>query len=381
MTAVSTVVDLYLDLNILLLAAVLPWLALAVGLRLAGLGDAVSLRLAVLRYGFLCVLAAPVIGLLFAGPPEPSGRAAGISVTDFVLAQYLQGRFTMDPFVMEGVLSFRGAAVAEVTAPQSWAGPAVVGVFLGGVAFFVLRLALAARKLRRVMQGSYPWRRFGRVDLHLSDTLTVPFSTRGLLRRHVVLPSVLLEREGDLRIAVAHEFQHLRQGDVEWEIVVQLLRPFLFWNPAFLMWKREVEELRELACDRRLVARRRLDVAGYCRCLLRVCHDSLAPRRLFAVRMPVVGLIPGEGHVRPHRAAGQLRRRMEALVEGRTDAQRPRLALALMLPVAGLVLLAAMAMQGSGDWSQDRLMLSTILNLERLEAMNATIPSLAVPGW
>ena len=38
-------------------------------------------------------------------------------------------------------------------------------------------------------------------------------------------------------------------------------------------------------------------------------------------------------------------------------------------------------MQRPGDWSQDRLMLSAILNLERFEALNATTPSLAVPGW
>jgi hypothetical protein len=34
------------------------------------------------------------------------------------------------------------------------------------------------------------------------------------------------------------------------------------------------------------------------------------------------------------------------------------------------VLLSAMAIQSPGDWSQDRLMLSTIVNLERLDEIN-----------
>jgi hypothetical protein len=371
--------DFYIDLNLLILVAVPLWLGAAAALRLAGLGDAVTLKLALLRRGFLAVLAAAAAAAVLEATGPATGRAAGYSVTDFVVAQYLQGRFTMDPFVLERLLVWRTELVAELAAPRG--GFAVLAVLAAaGAAVHLLRLALAAAKLRRVMRGSWPWRRLAGVDLHLCDTLAVPFSTRGLRRRHVVLPSALLERAGDLRIAVAHELQHLRQRDVEWEIAVQILRPLLFWNPAFLLWHRQVEGLRELACDRRLVARRRLDVGEYCRCLLRVCRDGMAPRRLFAVRMPVVGLVPGDGRASP-RSAALLRARMLALAEGRAEVIRPRLAFALILPLAGLTLAAALALRPSGDWSPDRLMLSTILNLERLAALNATVPSLAVPGW
>ena len=134
------------------------------------------------------------------------------------------------------------------------------------------------------------------------------------------------------------------------------------------------------------MARRRLGIAAYCQCLLRVCDDSLTPRRLFAVTMPVVGLLtaaPLHSGRRPFapRSAGLLRRRMEALVEARSEPAPARLSVMLLVPLAVLTFTAALAMQSAGDWSQDRLMLSTILNLARLDAMNATIPSLAVPGW
>lgn len=378
MAAADALLNVYIDLNLLVLVAVPLWLGLAGALRLAGLQDHVTLKLSVLRWGFAAVLAAAAVAALGGAVAPADGRAAGYSVSDFVVAQYLQGRFTMDPFLLERLLVLRSDLVAELAGLRGWG--AVVLLLLGlGTLAHLGRLALAARKLSGVMRSSWRWRRLGGVDLHLSDTLAVPFSTRGLWRRHVVLPSSLLERHGDLRMAVAHELQHLRQRDVEWEIAVQGLRLVLFWNPAFLLWQRQVERLRELACDRQLVARRRLDVAAYCRCLLRVCREGMAPRRLFAVRMPVVGLVPGD--IRRPRNAALLRARLEALVAGRAEVRRPGLALALILPLAALTLAAALALRPSGDWSPDRLMFSTILNLERLEALNATVPSLAVPGW
>jgi len=48
-----------------------------------------------------------------------------------------------------------------------------------------------------------------------------------------------------------------------------------------------------------------------------------------------------------------------------------------LLALTVTITLAALAIQRPGDWSQDRLMLSTIVNLERLEARNAVLARLA----
>ncbi|MGQ0565839.1 MAG: M56 family metallopeptidase [Gemmobacter sp.] len=368
--------DVYIDINILLLFACVLWLCANAGLRAAGLGHAVSARLAVLRWGFVAVLASPLVVAMVA-----ESLAAGFTLTDVIVAQYLQGRVQVDPFTLETMLTLRGQTTDALLAPKGWVAVTLGLALLAGVLFHAARLVLAWVLLRRVMRDSYLWRRFGAVELRLSDTVTVPFSTRSWRGRCVVLPSAMLARSDDLRIAVSHELQHLRQGDVEWEIGLACLRPLLFWNPAFHIWKRQVEEMRELSCDRRLMARRRLGVAAYCRCLLRVCDDSLTPRRLFAVTMPVVGLLTAERRPFAPRSASLLRRRMEALVEARSEPAPARLSLLLLAPLALLTFAAALAMQSAGDWSQDRLMLSTILNLERMDALNASIPSLAVPGW
>ena len=381
MITADMALDVYIDINILLVFACVLWLAATAGLRAAGLGHAVSARLSLLRWGFLAVLASPVIGAVLG-----KGIAFGFTLSDFIVAQYLQGRFQMDPFTLETMLTLRGQTTRAMLDPQGSVAGVLGLVLLGGALFHAARLFLAWAILRRVMRESYLWRRFGAVELRLSDTVSVPFSTRSWHRRYVVLPSAMLARADDLRIALGHEFQHLRQGDVEWEIGLALLRPLLFWNPAFHLWKRQIEEMRELACDRRLMARRKLGVAAYCQCLLRVCHDSLTPRHLFAVTMPVVGLLtaaprPSTRRRFAPRSAGLLRRRMEALVEARSEPRSTRLSLMLLAPLGILTFTAAVALQRPGDWSQDRLMLSAILNLERFEALNATVPSLAVPGW
>ncbi len=62
---------------------------------------------------------------------------------------------------------------------------------------------------------------------------------------------------------LAHEFQHLRQGDIEWEILLEALKPIFFLNPAFHAWKRQVEKLRELSCDSQVLTRGRIGVCDY----------------------------------------------------------------------------------------------------------------------
>lgn len=381
MNTANAIVRLFFDINVLLvLGVLLGWFADGVLAR-TGWGQAYALRLRLWRWGFfVAVIASPMVALLRqigAGTADVFG--ASVNLSDFLVAQYLQGSIRIDPFTFEHMLGFQGLVLDRIVHPVSVLDHAIVAGFGLGVLVLTVRLILSAARLRRVLDQTHLWRRVGPVDLRLSDTIKVPFSTRGWRRRHVVLPLGMLARQGDLTMAVAHEFQHLRQRDVEWEFGFEALRPLLFWNPAFHLWKRKIEELRELACDHRILARRRLDVAAYVQCLLRVCDDSLAPRRLWAVSMPVVGLlqswparrVTGQGHM--------FRRRLEAVVASVPQRPVPKALMMLLIPLPALTLAAALSIQQSADWTQDRLMLSTILNLERMATISSSGPSLITP--
>lgn len=376
----SALLDAYIDVNILIVLVCLMWALAARLMGAAGLGHAHTAQLRTLRLIFLAIVLSPFLVTGFLSMAEQSGLALGqrVNLTDFIVAQYLQGRFSMDPVRLESVLGARRQLTSG--GGGALAGTVVLGVLGAGVAIFLGRLVAAMVKLRRILEDSFVWRRFGALDLRLSDTTTVPFSTRTLRRRIVVLPSAMLAEPEDLRIALGHELQHLRQRDVEWEIGMELIKPFFFWNPAFHIWRRQVEELRELSCDRQVLERKGYDVAAYCECLLRVCHNSLRRRRLFALQAPVVALVQAESRLFGHRSTHVLRQRMVALIDGKAERHPGVLTLVLLAPLVGLTFLAAVAIQRPGDWSQDRLMLSTIINLERLQVMNAT-STLATPGY
>jgi hypothetical protein len=44
----------------------------------------------------------------------------------------------------------------------------------------------------------------------------------------------------DLKVALTHPSQYLRQGDIDWEISLAAMRPLFFWNPALILKKRQV---------------------------------------------------------------------------------------------------------------------------------------------
>ncbi len=376
----NTLFDAYLDVNLLLAFVCGLWFVSGRLLDFAGFSYAATARLRMLRAVFLAVIVSPVFVALFALLSRSGYMTTdhSVNLTDFIVAQYLQGRFDMSPSALESLLSLRSRLAEAMVSP---AGQVVQWTLAAGIVTCLVRLGWSVLKLRRVIAESYVWRRFGRVELRVSDTASVPFSTRGVRSRIVVLPSTMLAREDDLRIALGHELQHLRQGDVEWEIVTGLIRPFLFWNPAFYIWKHQVEELRELSCDRQVLSRRGYDVAAYCNCLLRVCHDGLRPRRLLAVEAPVVALVRTENRFFGSRSATLLKRRMMSVIEGRAE-RHPTLAFAVLAaPALVVTLLASVAIQRPGDWSQDRIMLSTIVNLERIHAVNGTTASFGQPSY
>ncbi len=380
MTNASALFDAYLDVNLLLVLVLALWLITGRFLDLVGLSHAVTARLRFLRTLFVAVLASPIfVAMVWFGIRTgyvPANHSVNLS--DFIVAQYLQGNIGMEAAEVERLVGIR-SHIAEFMA-----GPVAQGLLAllaTGFVIFAVRLASSVVSLWRVVADSYVWRRIGRVELRLSDTVSVPFSTRGFRSRIVVLPSSMLTNDRDLGIALAHELQHLRQGDVEWEIALGLIQPFLFWNPAFYVWRSRMEELRELACDRQVMSRRGYRAAEYCDCLLSVCHDGLRRRRFMSGGAPAVALVRTENRIFGGRSAALLKRRMMSVIEGRAE-RNPTLIFAMLtLPILALTLAASVAIQKPGDWSQDRIMLSTIVNLERLEAVNGPVPTFGSPGY
>lgn len=371
MTATRLAVDLYINVNIVLGFVGLAWLAVRVLTAHGRFGADYVLQLGILKTLLVLVVASPVLALAATACLDVLLPGRSVVLSDLAVAAYLQGDIAMDAIRFETFLNTRDLWTKSLVGLDTPVAAIVAGLAAAGVTLFALRFALAARSIRQMLADSHAWKRIGSVEIRLSSEIAVPLATRWGFTRYVVLPSDLVTRQRDLRFALAHELQHFRQRDIEWEIGFELIRPLFFWNPAFTFLKLQFDRLRELTCDQAVVASRRFDRGDYARCLIRFCEIT-GGRDRTALNVALVR--PGRW-----RAKRELTGRVLAL-QSRARPGRfgiPHMALCGTVSAVA-VGLASASIQPPKDWSHDRLMLSTVVNLERLEVINRGFGSPAI---
>ena len=371
MRAGEALLDAFINANLLFCIGFALWHLVRLIMGRVGLGRAFGTQLHLLNAVFLAIICAPVIAMLFQGL-QRSGLASevNLNLSDAVVAYYLNGGFQMESSRFEALVLMRDNFVLSVLRAEGWAAQGAIALFCAGFVLGLARLGLSVTCLWRILRHSFAWRRIGRVRLHLSDRTLVPFSTRGLCSYYIVLPSHLLGQSDQLKVAVAHELQHIRQGDLGWEIALEALRPLFVLNPAYRAWKRQVEHLRELNCDSEVIGRGRIKAGTYCETLLAVRRKTLQRDRAFVIAVPKVTLLTADRACLFARRQSFLRRRILSALEGRRPRSQKIWFAGIAVPLLAVVSLATVAIQTPGDWSHDRLMLSTVVNLDRLDEIN-----------
>ena len=367
----EALLDAFVNANILVILGYVFWLAVRGAMRIAGFRHAYGAQLRLLNAVFLAVLAAPLIVLAFHAV-QTSGIAGNVNLnlSDFVVAYYLNGGFEMNSSDFEGLILMRDTLTLQVLSGAGLLAKGVIAVFLLGFVLGVLRLAYSVLCLSRIVSTSYHWRSAGRVRIRISDKTLVPFSTRDLRYYYIVLPSRMLCAPKELDVSLAHEFEHIRAGDLEWEIVLEALKPLFFLNPGYHAWKKSVEALRELRCDSQVLGNGRIKVRDYCDTLLSVCQSSLRRDRSFVYAVPKVTLVTADRSALIGRRRSFLEHRVLSVLSVRQPGCERLLFAALAVPLLAAFVLTAIAIQRPGDWSHDRLMLSTVVNLDRLDEIN-----------
>ncbi|MXQ07415.1 biotin transporter BioY [Alphaproteobacteria bacterium GH1-50] len=363
MMAMKPALDLFIDANIVFLLAFCLWSVVQALVSRTVLKHNYPAQLRLMKIALIVTMISPVMAHVAVSAGQFLWPKTPITVSDIAVASYLRGEISIPAVEFEALLNMRGRVLDALFAGEAPWLMALIAVFAAGALVQGIRLTASAASVGRAVGNSYVWRRIGRVDIRLSDTVSVPFAARGFRRHYVVLPSTLVTEPREMRLILAHELQHLRDGDVEWELAFEVMRPLMFWNPAFGFWKRSFDKLRELSCDQKVVARQRIGSQDYMDCLIGFCERQ------------VTGPLPRAMHVAFFRAQDRsskhaFRERIMALTN-RPNSARMRLALPVLSCLLAVgVSLAAASVRQPGDWSQDRLMLSTIVNLERLEAIN-----------
>ncbi len=362
MTAVKPVLDIYLELNLVMVLALLVWLGARFVLRRTSLRSAYFVQLRVFKVLLLCILLSPVLAVGLSELLRIVLPGRPVAIGDIAVAAYLRGDIALPATQFESLLNGWERWAENLLNGGSVAASVALATLAIGAIVLTFRVAHAALRIRQTVNASFLWRRSAKVDVRLSDRITVPFAVRGLRRRHVVLPTHLLDNPNELRFAIAHEFQHVRAGDVEWQLTLELLRPLLFWNPAYIALKYEFERLRELGCDQSIVARRRLDAGQYATCLLDYCGRIVSPNRSYVLD---VALVSGG------RAKRVLRQRVLALSDAPLRHHPFKMLVGgCTLAFVGILAFGSASVRQTDGWSHDRLMLSTVVNLERLAERN-----------
>ena len=130
--------------------------------------------------------------------------------------------------------------------------------------------------------------------------------------------------------------------------------------------------MRELSCDQNVFVRHKIAMKEYCESLLRICENSMKRRRFISVEASPVTLAETRSFVIGRNAAALLRHRLNSMFDGNREIH-PCTVLALaIIPIPAITIASSLAIQRPADWSQDRLMLATIVNLERLAVRNGS---------
>ena len=204
-------------------SAVFLWIPLAVI-------AAVSVRFASISPGR--VLRGNMVALIFAGALAVYMATPGTSQVINSIVLYKKSE--LSPVNMPSVSSAPWITSAATTVVDIVPKRFPTRVFLLGLLLFgVFRMTGSLVRLRRSLRSSFEIKKCGALSIRICDALSSPYVV-GLGRWHiVVLPQWALESQSRLRMILAHELQHIRQGDTTTAVFIMLLGALFFWHPAF----------------------------------------------------------------------------------------------------------------------------------------------------
>jgi beta-lactamase regulating signal transducer with metallopeptidase domain len=150
-----------------------------------------------------------------------------------------------------------------------------------GIIFYFLRYIKTLITLNNLKRDSFCRHEINNVKILFQPSIEIPFCWSSLKKHYIALPYSFLERNTDLRLAIRHELQHIRQGDTHWLHFFMLIKIFCFWNPFVKLWINYLNELQEFSCDETLVLRKKTSITDYAQCLVNTTVDTLNSRKFF----------------------------------------------------------------------------------------------------
>ena len=257
MISLSSFIEIYISIHILL----------AVGSLFAGrflLQSSSKLTLArILFVG--CILSPLAVKLVKPADRPPLAKFMNF---DEMQKQIKASVVTADQVPISNETASIVSSVVEAIDYSFWA----TLLFMALASFRSIRFMGDLVKVRNILCNSQILRKCRRLQISVSDQCLVPFSVNWFGKSHVVLPVSMMSSAEYMRIAIAHEGQHHRQGDCSFAYVLECVSILFFGNPGVARWRNVFTELQEFSCDEALVGRQVVTPHVYGRCLLKVAQ-------------------------------------------------------------------------------------------------------------
>lgn len=138
------------------------------------------------------------------------------------------------------------------------------------ILFRSYKVILSLSNLRALLAEAIPYRTSGKLVIKVSHRCHIPFSVVLFNKAHIVLPVSLFSSFKNVKIAIAHEGQHHRNGDCLWAYFIEVLCMIFWGNPGVTRWCRILSELQEFSCDEVLVGQPKISAHDYGHCLFNV---------------------------------------------------------------------------------------------------------------
>lgn len=148
-------------------------------------------------------------------------------------------------------------------------------IFIAVVCIFIGKYIKNLFILIKFQQESFCQHKINNIHILFSATAEIPFCWSLLKNYYIAIPNEFLEKEDDLKLAIRHELQHIRQGDTHWLHFLTLVKSVCFWNPFMKLWINWLDELQEFSCDESIILRKKTLPTAYARCLVNAASDTL----------------------------------------------------------------------------------------------------------
>jgi beta-lactamase regulating signal transducer with metallopeptidase domain len=269
---------------------------------------------------------------IYSPAPEAAVKVKKISRTKKSLNPNLRA---LPFFHVDRPLGFRERALKSLRSNSGWVLLSMAMLSL----FLALKLRRSSQEMRRLLSSAICVRKLGKLRIAVTDTTKIPFSVRHQGLSWVVIPSYLLHRTRDFRIACRHEIQHHRSLDTAWALLIEWIVCVFYSNPAIHFWKRKITEYQEFSCDQTLLGRRGVDSHDYGSCLVRVAETALGARSQLAGTAGMASNSKNPAYVKSF-----LRRRIEMLPSEVSNGKtRPRFWVAAVLGTLSISVTVAVA--------------------------------------